>query len=200
MAHGLEVALDAAEVLKGRGITNIKFCLVGDGAHREWLEAETSKRGLSDYLVFTGRLPKSEMPKVLASSDALFIHLKKCDLFTTVIPSKIFEAMAMAKPIIMGVDGEAKDIVRASGSGIDMEPGNVEQLVDAVCQLVNDPELMERLSEEGREFVQKHYTRDVLAKHFLETMRAIVNRKPLPDLPEPACANTLTKRSNSMVV
>ena len=179
MAHGLEVVLDAAEKLKQGGRDDIQFCLVGDGARRKELEKQAQQRGLESQVVFTGRLPKSEMGKVLASSQVLLIHLKACDLFTTVIPSKMFEAMAMERPIIMGVDGEAREIVAASESGINMEPGNVDQLVEAVSRLADDPEFASTLASRGRPFVSQHYTRDVLADRFLKVMRAVATRKPV---------------------
>lgn len=177
MAHGLEVVLDAAEKLKQRGRQDICFCLVGDGARRKALEEQTLQRELSSHIVFTGRLPKSEMGKVLASSQALLIHLKACDLFTSVIPSKMFETMAMQRPIILGVDGEARKIVTASGSGINMDPGNSDQLVDAVCRLADDAEFTASLASQGRSFVSEHYTRDVLADRFLKIMRSVAASK-----------------------
>lgn len=182
MAHGLEVVLEAAKVLKARRRTDIKYCLVGDGANREKLEQKSREANLEDLVVFTGRLPKQEMATVLASSNALLIHLKPCDLFTTVIPSKMFEAMAMGRPIIMGVDGEARDIVVASKSGVAMAPGNEQDLVDAVCRLADDPQYTQQLSEAGRPFVAANYTRDLLANRFLNIMYDISNRRPVSEL------------------
>ena len=173
MAHGLEVVLDAAEKLKRADRNDIRFCLVGDGARRKELENQTQQRDLQSHVVFTGRLPKSEMGIVLASSQVLLIHLKACDLFTTVIPSKMFEAMAMERPIIMGVDGEAREIVATSRSGINMEPGNTDQLVEAVCRLADDPEFASKLASQGRPFVSECYTHDVMANRLLEVMRTV---------------------------
>ena len=182
MAHGLEVVLAAAGQLKRSGRDDIKFCLVGDGARREELENQALQKDLVSHVVFTGRLPKSEMGKVLASSQAMLIHLKACDLFTTVIPSKMFEAMAMERPIIMGVEGEAREIVAASGSGINMQPGNTDQLVEAVSRLADDPEFVSTLARRGRPFVSQHYTRDVLADRFLEVMRSVAAREQVADV------------------
>ena len=177
MAHGLEVVLDTAEKLKQLGRHDIRFCLVGDGARRSALEKQTKQRNLLSHVVFTGRLPKSEMRKVLASSEVLLIHLKACDLFTTVIPSKMFEAMAMERPIIMGVKGEGRKIVSASGSGINIDPGNTDQLVEAVCRLADDAAFTSKLAGRGRPFVSEHYTRDVLADRFLNIMRNVAASK-----------------------
>ena len=190
MAHGLEVVLDAAETLKGNGRNDIAFCLVGDGANRNRLQTECEDRGLDTHVVFTGRLPKSDMKHVLASSNALLIHLKPCDLFSTVIPSKIFEAMAMGRPIIMGVDGQAREIVAASESGLDMERGSAESLIENVTRLADDKELAGRLSRSARPFVSKHYTRDVLAAQYLRILNSVVNKQPFDAATQPPSASS----------
>ena len=118
MAHGLDVVLRAAQILKQKGRTDIAFCLVGDGARKSRLQTMTQHLGLNEWVRFPGMLPKSDIPKVLASSDVLLVHLRSCELFETVIPSKIFETMAMERPIIMGVAGEAYDIVDEAHAGI----------------------------------------------------------------------------------
>lgn len=173
MAHGLRVVVRAAKILKSMERDDIVFCLVGDGANRKQLEKEVQDSGLTDMVRFTGRLPKSDMPMVLASSDCLLIHLKKTDLFATVIPSKIFEAMAMKRPLVMGVEGESADIVQESGSGIAMESDNEQQLVDAVLKLKDDDQLRNQLCNNGREFVSKNYTRDSLAQKMLDVMEKV---------------------------
>jgi glycosyltransferase involved in cell wall biosynthesis len=174
MAHGLETVLDAADILQRAGRSDIGFLLVGDGARRKLLEEECVERKLTGLVRFTGRLDKSEMPKVLASSDALLVHLRACDLFETVIPSKIFEAMAMERPIIMGVRGESAEIVRQSGAGIEMEPGNAESLVQCVTRLKDDCAFYGTLSRSGRDFVLQHFSRDAFAAKYLELIGSVV--------------------------
>ncbi len=173
MAHGLETVLDAAEKLKSQGRSDIGFLLVGDGARRESLEQESKDRGLTDFVRFTGRLPKSDMPRVLASSDALLVHLRACDLFTTVIPSKIFEAMAMQRPIIMGVRGESADIVRDANAGLDMEPGDADSLIECLSKLKDDPELYSSITSNGRRFVLEEFSRDRFAERYLELLESV---------------------------
>lgn len=173
MAHGLETVLDAAEMLQARGRSDVGFLLVGDGARRSFLEEQSQKRGLTDLVKFTGRLPKAEMPQVLASSDALLVHLRDCELFTTVIPSKIFEAMAMQRPIIMGVRGESADIVREAGAGLEMVPGDPESLIACVEQLQSSA-LRADLSERGREFVLTEFSRDAFAENYLALLSQLV--------------------------
>jgi len=175
MAHGLGVVVRAAKILKSLGREDVVFCLVGDGAHRKQIESDVLESNLGDMIRFTGRLPKSEMPMVLASSDCLLIHLKKTDLFATVIPSKIFEAMAMERPLVMGVQGESADIVKDSGAGIGMESDNEQQLIDAVLKLTDDDDLRDRLCHNGRKFVNQYFTRDSLAQKMLDVMEQVAS-------------------------
>ncbi|XZE20413.1 glycosyltransferase family 4 protein [Pirellulaceae bacterium SH449] len=173
MAHGLEVVLDAARELKNRGRTDILFLLVGDGARRKELEHLADALDVRSHVRFTGLLSKESIPEVLASCDCLLVHLKKSELFETVIPSKIFETMAMARPLIMGVRGESAEIVRKSGCGIEIEPGNAQELVCTVTSLCDDPSLYSTVASSGREFVVREYSRDRFANDFLSVIEQV---------------------------
>lgn len=173
MAHGLDVIINTAKRLREAGRNDIAFCIVGDGAQRNALQQLAQSQNVADLITFTGRLPKDSMPEVLASSDCLLIHLKKSDLFETVIPSKIFEAMAMEKPLIMGVRGESAEIVRCSKSGVFMEPDNDQELYEAVCRLCDDQPFYDSLCHHGREFATREYSRDILADKYLKILESV---------------------------
>lgn len=170
MAHGLEIVLRAAELLKARMDKTVHYLLVGDGAEKSRLAQLVEQHGLQDWVSLTGRLPKGDMSLVLSNSDCLLVHLKKSELFESVIPSKIFEAMAVKRPIIMAVKGEAAEIVRLSGSGIEIEPESEGELDAAVERLKNDKQFYDSLCQNGRKFVAEHYSRDVLAAKFLDVI------------------------------
>jgi len=173
MAHGLDVVLEAAKILKTKGRRDIGFCLIGDGASRQRLENQARQSGLDGMVVFAGRQPAEEIPAILASSHACLIHLKDCELFRTVIPSKIFETMAMGRPIIMGVRGEARDIVMKAGAAVEMEPESAESLVRAVERLADDPHFASQLGRSARNYVAKHHNRDMLAARFLRLLQKV---------------------------
>jgi glycosyltransferase involved in cell wall biosynthesis len=178
MAHGLDVVVRAAARLRAAGSAEICLLLVGDGAQRAVLEADVAEQGLQDLVRFTGRLPREEMPEVLASSDVSLVHLRGTELFGTVIPSKIFETMAMQCPIIMGVKGPARDIVMEAGAGVAMEPDDDAQLADLLLRMADDRQWLESLAKNGREYVAEHYNRDTLAAEYLELLQAVVCREP----------------------
>ncbi len=172
MAHGLEVILKAAHRNKLAGREDIRFMIVGDGAQREELELSAKHGGL-DHVVFTGRLPKAEMPSIIAASDCCLVHLRSTELFSTVIPSKIFEIMAMNTPIIMAVKGEALKIVLDGNAGVVMEPDDPESLLSCIKQVKERG----RDSFSGREYVSAKYDRNVLAKRMLEVIGQFARRK-----------------------
>jgi glycosyltransferase involved in cell wall biosynthesis len=173
MAHGLDVVLRSARRLKEAGRDDIVFLLVGDGARRAALEEQAREDGLADRVVFTGRLAKDEMPTVLASSDACLVHLRGTELFGTVIPSKIFETMAMERPIIMGVKGPARQIVMDAGAGMPMEPDSDEELSRIIRQLADNRAGTVAMGRRGRAYVLEHYNRDRLAGEYLELLESL---------------------------
>ncbi len=175
MACGLEIVLEAAQKLRDRGIGDIVFMLVGDGASRKDIEAQARERQL-DTVILTGRQPKDKMPDFLSISDVCFVHLKKTDLFTTVMPSKIFEAAGMRKPIINGVSGFAAEFIEKAGAGINIEPENSDQLIDALMLLRNNSSLCKSYGDAGHEYVITHYDRKKLAGSYLKIISEIIHR------------------------
>lgn len=167
MAHSLETVLLAAKKLKNK--KKILFLLVGDGARREGLLAEKKRLGLDNVLMLPQQ-PKEKMPQFLAASDVCMVLLKKDGLFKTVIPSKMFEAMAMERPVILGVDGESRQIMTEAQCGVYVEPENHDQLASAVEMLSLDGELVKKLGTNGRRAVQLNYDREVLAGKYLDVL------------------------------
>jgi glycosyltransferase involved in cell wall biosynthesis len=100
--------------------------------------------------------------------------LKKQDLFLTVIPSKIFESMAMKKPIVLGVQGESCDIITEAGSGITIEPENAPELAAAVERLADNPDLCRQLGDSGATYVTEHFDRTVLATRYEGILAKVV--------------------------
>jgi glycosyltransferase involved in cell wall biosynthesis len=173
MACGLQVVLRAAAKLKDRESDQIRFLIVGDGALLQMLREEAQRAGLSN-VIFTGRQAKESMPEFLAASDSCLVHLKKQALFASVMPSKIFEALAMRRPVILGVEGFAADFIRKSGGGLCIEPENEDQLLLAAERLQTDPALAQSLGRAGCDFVLKHFDRDVLAKDYLKVIEQVI--------------------------
>ncbi len=183
MAHGLEVVLEAAAQLKDR--KDIVFLIAGDGAARTHLEKSSRRRGLTN-VTFTGRLPHGWVPDLLSLSAVSLVHLRRKELFKSVLPSKIFEAMAMARPLILGVEGHAAGVVRRANAGLCIPPENAQALVDAVRYFYDQPEEARRLGRNGLAYVRENCDRNQLASRYLEMLLEVHQREPAArPLPSP---------------
>ena len=175
MAHGLETVVDAAKLCEDDA--GICFLIMGEGAEREKLQNAVARRGLSN-VVFHDFAPHDSMPSYLAALDASIVHLRPDPLFKTVIPSKIFEAMAMGTPILMAVEGESAEIVENSGSGLCIPSGNPRAMADAVVRLSNDKTLREKLSRAGRLAADTKFSRRANASALLTSLEAAIRDHP----------------------
>ena len=169
MACGLDVVLRAAKLLKDRQRHNIKFLLVGSGAFKQQLQKQALEEKL-DNVVFVERQNKQLIPDFLSITDVCLVHLKKAELFKTVLPSKMFEAAAMSLPIILGVQGYAAQFLKKANAGICIEPDNEKELADAVIKMADNPQLCKSFGKSGFEYVTKHYNRNQLADEYLDTI------------------------------
>jgi glycosyltransferase involved in cell wall biosynthesis len=139
LCHGLETLVEAADRLRGTGIV---FLFLGDGARKQHVRDMAAEKKL-DNVVFIDSVPKAEVPRYWSILDVSVIHLQKAELFTTVIPSKLFESMGMGLPVLHGVEGESAEIVQEEGAGIPFEPENVDQLCAALTRLRSNPAELE---------------------------------------------------------
>jgi len=156
LAHALETLLDAAALVQdtAQGESPV-FLFLGDGARKQSL-VEHAKRKELDNVVFIDSVPKEEVVRYWALLDASIIHLKKTPLFETVIPSKLFESMAMGVPVLHGVRGESAEIVKSEETGLVFEPENAQSLCDAVERLRRDPGLRGTLRGNCLEAARRH--------------------------------------------
>jgi hypothetical protein len=170
MAHGLGTLLDAAAILLAD--ERIAFVLVGTGAERKQLEELASQRGLRNVL-FVGAVDKETVKKYWRLCDVALVLLRDSPLFRHVIPSKMFEAMGTARPIVLGVLGESQGILERAEAGIQVEPENAEQLALSISKLANRPDLCQKMAGTGRKFVSSEFDRKVLASRMLDQLRKV---------------------------
>ena len=173
MAHRADVLLEAARRCED---PDTVFMVVGTGAKRDELEARQAELQLDNFRLVE-KVPKDTVPYLLALSDASVVHLRDNPLFETVIPSKMFEAMATRTPIILGVRGEARRIVENAGGGIPIPPEDPEALVQAVRRLKDRPELHAEMAENAYEHVQAYYDREVLAREYAALLGRVAGEK-----------------------
>lgn len=176
LAHHLETLLDAAEKIRRlpEGST-FHFILLGDGARKQALKDEAARRKL-DNVTFIDSVPKDQVARYWSLLDVSIIHLKKTDLFTTVIPSKLFECMGMGLPVLHGVAGESADIVRDEQAGIVFEPENADELVAHLKLLQKDRAAYEGYRTHSLEAAKK-YDRKAMAMKMLDVITQSVRKQ-----------------------
>lgn len=176
MAHALDTILDAAREMRAQPDgERYRFLLLGDGANKAVLQERARAEGL-DNVIFVDSVPKEEVVLYWSLLDVSIIHLKKTELFTTVIPSKLFECMGMAIPVLHGVAGESAGIVEREEVGLVFEPENVAALCDGLRRLREDGELYRRLRDNGPKAARR-YDRSVLAGEMLRVIETTVRTK-----------------------
>lgn len=167
-AQGLEVILKSAAILKEN--PRAKFVLLGEGPEKKAL-MELKAELKVDNVHFISAVSKKEMPEIVAAIDVAVIPLKKLDLFKGAIPSKIFENLSMEKPLLLGVEGEAKTLFIDEGkTGIFFEPENAESLAEGARKFLDHPELAMELGKNGRKYVSEKFERDKIASGFRQLL------------------------------
>src|SRR3954469_3301614 len=156
-AHGLETLLESAHQLQQQN-SNVLFLLVGEGAEKERIKTLAQSRNLKNVL-FLDQQPREKIPSFISASDCCLVLLKKTDIFKTVIPTKMLEFMSFERPLILGGDGQAREVVEQARAGLVIEPENAEALVCAIDQLAADRQFGQRLGKNGREYIRQNFSR-----------------------------------------
>jgi len=168
MAHGLNIVLKAA-----KNLNDVKFLIIGEGAEKKELIKKANEDKI-DNVIFIDNISWQEIVNINQLIDFHLIHLKKDPEFTKVIPSKIFESMALKKPIIMGVDGEAKSIVNQAKCSVNIRPENDDDLVKAIHYLNNNFDKSRKFGINGFDFLKKNFSRKILANKMIEYIKATI--------------------------
>jgi glycosyltransferase involved in cell wall biosynthesis len=168
IAHGLDTLLDAASQLRGPA-PSVQFVLVGEGADKQRVVDLARQRDLTN-VTFLEQRPREQIPALISASDACLVLLKKTDVFKTVIPTKMLEFMSCARPVILGVDGQAREIMEEARAGIVIEPENATELAEAIRSLAADTERGRLLGSNGRAYIQAKFSRRRTAEDYIEVL------------------------------
>jgi glycosyltransferase involved in cell wall biosynthesis len=168
-AQGLQTVLHAAKLVEIN--PNVQIILQGAGPEKEDLLKMKEELNLMN-VHFLPPVPKQEMPNILKEVDVALVPLRKLELFLGAIPSKIFEALAMEKALLLGVGGEAKaHFIDKANAGCYYEPENSEDLSKKMLDLAANPEQIRQKGSNGRRYVTEHFNRNKIAADFIETLQ-----------------------------
>lgn len=166
-AQGLEVILEAAVRMMPEPV---RFVLAGDGPEKERLKSRAQELNLTN-VYFQDNVPKQEMAGMIRACSVFVVPLRKLELFKGAIPSKIFEPLVLAKPIALGVEGEARELFIDQGhAGLAFEPGNAEDLAEKLRWLHQNPDKAARLGENGKQYVFDHFNRSKIFQTFVDQL------------------------------
>lgn len=175
MAHGLETVLDAAAELQ-RTHPEIVFLFVGEGSDKKRIASIATSRNLGN-VQFVDEQPRQRIPDYICASDACLVLLKKSEIFKTVIPTKMLEFMSCARPVILGVDGQARKIIDEAQAGIFIQPENIAELIGAVVRLANDSKLRNSLGRSGRQYILQNFSRVQTARTYVQVLESLLGKE-----------------------
>jgi colanic acid biosynthesis glycosyl transferase WcaI len=170
MAHGLDNAVAAAELLREED--RFRLLLVGDGAAKPALMRQADRAKLLN-VIFVSPQPKTMMPRIWSLCDAALIHLKDEVTFSEVIPSKMFEAMAMGVPLLLAAPaGEASRIVEREGVGVRVSSDGPAALAEEARRWLNHPQAVQSYADSSLRAAPR-YSRQRQAEAFIEILVAV---------------------------
>jgi glycosyltransferase involved in cell wall biosynthesis len=167
-AQGLEIILKAAKLLEDK--PEVQFIIQGSGPEKDKLVNLKAELKVTN-VHFLDPVSKSEMPSIVKAIDVALVPLKNLPLFQGAIPSKVFEALAMKKPLLLGVDGEARQhFIEKAQAGLFFLPENEEDLVRQIRQIIENPGKLIDMGNNARSYVSAHFNRDKIALDFLKLL------------------------------
>ncbi|MBN2569942.1 MAG: glycosyltransferase family 4 protein [Deltaproteobacteria bacterium] len=171
LAHGLSTVLQGAAQLQTVS-PEIVFLFVGEGADKERLISMAQDKGLLNVL-FLPQQPREKVPSIIRASDVCLVPLRKADVFKTVIPTKMLEFMACGRPVILGVDGQARQVLDQAQAGVFVEPENQDALVQAIKRLYQDSTLRQTLGRNGRNYIIEYLSREQTARLYTTVLEKV---------------------------
>ena len=171
-AHGLSTVVEAATTIKDQ-LPDVVFLLVGEGSDKESLREAIASKGL-DNVMLLDQQPFERVPQILSRSDVALVLLKRAPTFKTVIPTKMLECMACEVPVVLGVEGQAAELLAAADGGIAIAPEDPQALVDALARLHEDPELRRRYGSSGRDYVVNNLSRGATATTYIDFLAEVI--------------------------
>jgi glycosyltransferase involved in cell wall biosynthesis len=171
-AHGLETLIAAAEELQ-TALPSTMFLLIGEGAEKDRIAKLAAQRGLQN-IKFLDQQPRERIPAYVSAADLCLVMLRKSELFKTVIPTKLLEYMACERPVIVAVDGQARQIVETAHAGVFVEPENSKALVKAILDLAGESERRRQMGASGRAYIVNQFSREKTARDYITVLQALL--------------------------
>ena len=178
LIHGMEIILQAAKFLQARGMDEriVQFLLVGDGVAKQKLMVDARKMSLTN-IRFLEAQPEVDLPPFIRLANVGLATTAKLPLTKGSLPVKMFSYMACARPVLLAVDGEARELVEAAKVGLYIAPEDGTALAETIIELMHNPDQCDTLGENGRRFVESHYSRESQSRELARLLGVVVKER-----------------------
>lgn len=166
---GLEAILETARLVQQQD-ENVLFLFVGKGAALPMMEEKIAKDGLRNVRIIPYR-PREEVPALLQASDVLIVTYMKSDLTMITVPSKIYEYLSIARPIVAGVSGVIGEILTEAGAALISPTRDPQEMAQHILTLKNDPARGDEMGRSGRRYAQEHFAFLKVAHDYEQTLK-----------------------------
>ncbi len=166
---GLDVLMDTARVMQEQGHDDVLFLFVGKGAALPMMQERIERDGLRNVRIEPYQ-PRDQVPPLLAASDALLVTYRKDPITLITTPSKIYEYMAIERPVVAGVEGVIKDILTEAGCGLISPSRDPEELARFILQIKAMPDGGEEMGRKGRDYAGRNFTFEKVAADYEQTI------------------------------
>ena len=173
IAQGLEIIVESGELL--REYAEIIFLMIGEGPNKCEISRLIKEKNLTNFLVLDEQ-PREIIPEFLSTADIALIPLRNINLFKGALPSKIFDAWACERPIILMVDGEAHKVLDDAGGGKYVQPESSQQLACTIEWFQENHDSMIKMGKKGRYYTEKYYSRKKLSQQLEKELLSITQK------------------------
>ncbi len=172
-AAGMGTLLDAAAILASSA-PHVSFLVVGEGAEREQITKEAGRRNLQN-VIFVRQQPRQQVANLIRTADVCLVLLLKAEVFRTVIPTKMLEFMSCGRPVLVAVDGQAREIVERANGGLYVEPEDARELAAGILQLARSPESCLAMGASARRHILQHFDRTATAQLYAKLLNHMLS-------------------------
>ena len=177
MAHGMGTLIAAAEELQ-TALPDAMFLLIGEGAEKQTIIELAAARRLTNVRILDQQ-PRERIPAFISASDLCLVLLKRTDLFKTVVPTKLLEYMACARPVIVAVDGQSRQIVEEARAGVFTPPEDSVALAKTIRELAQDSARRNQMGTNGRQFIVEKLSRQQTAWNYISVLEELLGSEDL---------------------
>jgi glycosyltransferase involved in cell wall biosynthesis len=171
---GLDVLIQSAKIVLEK-CKNTKFLIIGDGPFLQPAKDLASKLGVDENFEFVGFIPQKLLPTYLSLADVCVAPYKPAEFYKLSLPEtpiKVVEYMSMGKPVIMSKISD-ENVISWSGGGVQITPGDVNELASWLISLISDEEMRRTLGRKGRVYVEQNLSWEKMAPKLVELYKSL---------------------------